>query len=456
MIDIELFRKDPEIFKKEIERDIIGTRISQLMSLRRTSFKSVGGLNEVKKELRNAITVPLLRPKLSRIYGVNPPKGVMLFGPPGCGKTLIMRALATELNVEMIGVKCSDIMSKWYGESEEMTSRMFTIAKSRSPCILFLDEIDAVAKRRSFYSTDDVTPRLLSIMLNELDGMDESAGIMVVGATNMPELIDPALMRPGRFDKIIYVPPPDFEARKEIYKLYLRNKPLASGVNFYELAGKSEGFSGADIENVVKEASMIAMKRTIDTHRRSDITMDDFRKILSQIKPSVSKKMQKEFAKLGEDYSRKTEEAKTKKKKVRKYKGEKEVLEVEEDISWEGEEESDDIKKEARGEPYEEEPQVWDRYVPPKKAKPSSRGRGIELGDDVTFEPVTAEPAEEEEVEEMELTFGDDDEEAPDMTPSYDDDFNLEADEKYDSKKTKGPYKPVMDGDDESIDDYWM
>ena len=345
-------------------------------------------------------------------------------------------------------------MSKWYGESEEMTARMFTIAKNRAPCILFLDEIDAVAKRRSFYSTDDVTPRLLSIMLNELDGMDESAGIMVVGATNMPELIDPALMRPGRFDKIIYVPPPDFEARKEIFKLYLKNKPLEPGVNFYELAGKSEGFSGADIENVVKEASMLAMRRTIDTHKRSFITMDDFRNILDQIKPSVSKKMQKEFEKLGADYSRKTEKEKKKKKKVRKYKGEKEVVETEGDISWDEEEEEEEEEQEyiEEQEEKEEEPQIWDKYVPTPRAKPKRKGRGIELGDDVTFEPVTAEPAEEEDVEEMEMSYREEDED----TSGSEDEFEFEADEKYDSKKSKGPYKPVWDGDDEAIDDYWM
>lgn len=436
----------PSLFKKEIERDIIGTRISQLMSLRRSSFKNVGGLDEIKRELKTSITIPLLRPKLSRLYGVNPPKGVMLFGPPGCGKTLLMRGLATELNVEMIGVKCSDIMSKWYGESEEMTARMFKIARNRAPCILFLDEIDAVAKRRSFYSTDDVTPRLLSIMLNELDGMDESAGIMVVGATNMPEIIDPALLRPGRFDKIIYVPPPGFEARKEIFKIYLKNKPLAHGVNYYQLAGRTEGFSGADIENIVKEVSMSAMRRTLETHRRAMITMNDFDEVLREIKPSVSKKMQKEFEKLGFDYSRRVEGKKKKKtRKANKKKGrdEDDIEDIpsepisvgEGDISWVADEE-EERGEEKEDEEEDVEPQSWDRYVP--KRKPARKDKRIR------FETVDEEDHDEEE-------DGGHDEDEFEFEPGQEDD---DTDEKSDSEE--GPYKTVWQSEEDEEDEYWM
>jgi hypothetical protein len=355
-------------------------------------------------------------------------------------------------------------MSKWYGESEEMTSRMFTIAKSRSPCILFLDEIDAVAKRRSFYSTDDVTPRLLSIMLNELDGMDESAGIMVVGATNMPELIDPALLRPGRFDKIIYIPPPDFDARKEIFKLYLKNKPMAPGVNYFELAGATEGFSGADIENVVKEASMKAMRRTLESHRRAFISMDDFREILTQIKPSISKQMQKEYEKLGFDYSRATEVAKKKKskKKGRVFKEEKEDKEEEEekkstiemgesDISWEGEEEPSEededegVDEGGEEEEVEEEPQVWDRYAPPpRKSRDMPKRRGAKKHEeDVVFEPVEVTEDDEEEF-------------------VLEEDEEPEEEKKPPKRKGKGAYQPVWNDNDnerdegESSEDFWM
>jgi AAA+ superfamily predicted ATPase len=455
----------PSIFKKEIERDMIGTRISQLMSLRRTSFRNVGGLDEIKHELRTSITIPLLRPKLSRLYGVNPPKGVMLFGPPGCGKTLIMRALATELNVEMISVKCSDIMSKWYGESEEMTARMFQIARSRKPCILFLDEIDAIAKRRSFYSTDDVTPRLLSIMLNELDGMDESAGIMVVGATNMPELIDPALLRPGRFDKIVYIPPPSFESRKEIFKIYLKNKPLTSGVNFYELAGGSDGFSGADIENVVKEASMHAMRRTLETHRRSFITMDDFNDVLKEIKPSISKKMQKEYEKLGFDYSR-TATEKKKKKKKKFFERDDEEEDHEEDasepiplgdkeVSWEeGASKPSRASKPGVEEKEKEEPSIWDRYVPKRKPKKVSR-----KDEDIVFEPVPKEKEIDEDAESDEDEFEfvpEEDTSEKEMDEGQEEDEDIETEEESkDEKKMKGPYGTVWDNEEDS-DDYWM
>ena len=142
---------------------------------------------------------------------------------------MLMKALASELGVEMISIKCSDLMSKWYGESENRVAELLRTARERAPCILFMDEIDSVAKRRDMYTADDVTPRLLSILLSEMDGIDKSAGVIVVGSTNKPDLIDPALMRPGRLDKIIYVPPPDFNERMEITHVHLVGRPGHAG-----------------------------------------------------------------------------------------------------------------------------------------------------------------------------------------------------------------------------------
>jgi SpoVK/Ycf46/Vps4 family AAA+-type ATPase len=196
-------------------------------------------------------------------------------------------------------------MSKWYGESESMIEQLFKAVKERKPCILFLDEIDAIAKRRDFYSADDVTPRLLSIMLSELDGMDEAAGVIVVGATNKPELVDPALMRPGRFDKVIFIPAPEYRSRVDIFKIHLKNKPVSPNLDIEHLARSTEGFTGADIENLVKEAAMLAMKRSIRTRQDTKISNNDFIKILPRIKPSMTTDMKEEYARLQIDFERK-------------------------------------------------------------------------------------------------------------------------------------------------------
>jgi SpoVK/Ycf46/Vps4 family AAA+-type ATPase len=243
-------------------------------------------------------------------FGVKPSKGIMLFGPPGCGKTLMLRAVASDLNVEMIGVKCSDVMSKWYGESENLIANLYEEARARAPCILFLDEIDAIAKRRDFYSTDDVTPRVLSIMLSEMDGMDEAEGIIVVATTNMPDLVDPALMRPGRFDKVIYVPPPDAVSREEIIKIHLKGKFASDDIDTSKLSERTKGFSGADLANLVREASSLGLERALETKKPQPITMHDMNEILDEIKPSVTPKMIKMYDKLRREYERKKKKGK--------------------------------------------------------------------------------------------------------------------------------------------------
>jgi SpoVK/Ycf46/Vps4 family AAA+-type ATPase len=283
----------------------VGTRVSDMKALGKTSFDMVGGLRDVKQDLKESLVVPLLRPDISEKFGIEPSKGVLLFGPPGCGKTLLMKALATELNVEMINVKCSDVMSKWYGESEGKMAELFRTAKERKPCIIFFDEVDAIAKSRDLYSADDVTPRLLSIMLSEMDGMDRASGLIFVGSTNKPELIDPALLRPGRFDKIIYVPPPDIEERKDVLKVHLRGKPVTGDIDVALVAKSTERFSGADLANLVKEAATAAMRRSIRSGKVSSLSMEDFQAILPRMKPSISPTMVEEYQRIKARYERK-------------------------------------------------------------------------------------------------------------------------------------------------------
>ncbi len=277
----------PYFASLEVEAGV-GTRISDMEDLGETRFELIGGLDDVKEDVKESIVVPLLMSDVAEKYGIEPPKGILLFGPPGCGKTLLMKALANELNVEMITVKCSDVMSKWYGESENKVAELFGVARERKPCIIFFDDLEAMAKHRDLYAGDDVTPRLLSIILAELDGMDRSAGIILVGTTNKPEMIDPALLRPGRFDKIIYVPPPDIQERVAILKVHLAGRPLAPDIDLKTIATKCERFSGADLANLAREGATLAMRRALTTKKDTVITAEDLDKVASTIKPSTS------------------------------------------------------------------------------------------------------------------------------------------------------------------------
>jgi transitional endoplasmic reticulum ATPase len=283
----------------------VGTRVAEMKGLQTVTFEMVGGLHDVKADIKESLAMPLMRRDISARFRLEPPKGLLLFGPPGCGKTMLMKALATELGVEMISIKASDVMSKWYGESENKIADLLRTARERAPCILFMDEIDAIAKRRDMYTADDVTPRLLSILLAEMDGIDKSVGVIIVGSTNKPDLIDPALMRPGRLDKIIYVPPPDFTERAEILQVHLAGRPASNDINLSEVAKRTERFSGADLANLIREAATLAVRREMVTGVQSPIVMDDFLHVLPRIKPSISLRMIAEYETMKLDYERK-------------------------------------------------------------------------------------------------------------------------------------------------------
>ncbi len=283
----------------------VGTRVAEMKGLTKVTFEMVGGLHDVKADIKESMIIPLMRRDVTTRFKLDPPKGILLFGPPGCGKTMLMKALATELGVEMISIKCSDVMSKWYGESEGKIAELLKTARERAPCILFMDEIDAIAKRRDMYAADDVTPRLLSILLAEMDGIDKSAGVIVVGSTNKPDLIDQAMLRPGRLDKIIYVPPPDFTERQEILHVHLLGRPVRGDIDLAEIARKTERFSGADLANLVREATTVAVRRQMTGGGRSAVSMDDFRAVVPRMKPSISLRMIADYETMKLDYERK-------------------------------------------------------------------------------------------------------------------------------------------------------
>jgi len=227
-------------------------------------WQDVGGLAEVKKALVEAVEWPLRYPALWEKAGVKPPKGLLLSGPPGCGKTLLAKAVATESQVNFISVKGPALLSKYVGESEREVRDVFRKARQAAPCIMFFDEIDALIPRRGADTDSHVAQRVLSQFLSEMDGIEELRGVLVLGATNRLDLIDPAMLRPGRFDLIVEIPLPDAAGRREICAAHLRNKPLAPGVDLDWLAMHTDGFSGADIEAVCRRAAMDAVRQAVE------------------------------------------------------------------------------------------------------------------------------------------------------------------------------------------------
>jgi transitional endoplasmic reticulum ATPase len=227
-------------------------------------WQDVGGLGEVKERLTEAVEWPLKYPDLFHQAGTRPPKGILVSGPPGCGKTLLAKAVATESGVNFIAVKGPALLSKYVGESEKGVREVFRKARLAAPCIVFFDEIDSLVPARGASSSDShVAERVLSQFLTELDGIEELKGVVVLGATNRPDMLDPAVLRPGRFDHAVEIPLPDEEDRREIFAVHLRNKPLAAGIDPGNLAAESEGFTGADIASVCNKAALSAVRRAV-------------------------------------------------------------------------------------------------------------------------------------------------------------------------------------------------
>jgi len=228
-------------------------------------WEDVGGLEDVKQELAEAVEWPLKYPEVFSSLDTKPPRGILLFGPPGTGKTLLAKAVANESECNFISVKGPELLSKWVGESERGVRQIFRKARQAAPSIIFFDEIDAlVPKRGTYMGSSHVTESVVSQILTELDGLEELKNVMVLGATNRPDMLDEALLRPGRLDRIIYVPPPDRDGKKKIFEVYLRNKELlAKDINIDELVDRTEGYVGADIEALVREAKLSAMREFI-------------------------------------------------------------------------------------------------------------------------------------------------------------------------------------------------
>ncbi len=262
-------------------------------------WDDIGGLDEAKESLREGVELPLKNPDAFRDIGIRPAKGFLLYGPPGTGKTLLAKAVAREAEANFIAAKSSDLLSKWYGESEQQVTRLFQRARQVAPTVLFIDEIDALAPARGGMGSmggSGVTERVVNTMLAEMDGLEDMQGVVVIAATNRPNLLDPALLRPGRLDELIYVSIPDEPGRLKILSVHTDKMPLASDVDLDALAAKTDGYTGADLENLTRKAGLLTIRAS-----REEVTMESFEKALGETRASVTPQIEREYRKLASE-----------------------------------------------------------------------------------------------------------------------------------------------------------
>jgi len=264
-------------------------------------WEDIGGLEEPKQELMETVEWPLRYGPLYRHMNAVPPKGILLYGPPGTGKTLLAKAVATESQANFISVKGPEFLSKWVGESEKAVRETFRKARQAAPCVIFLDEIDAIAPVRGTSHDSGVTERVISQILTEMDGLEALHNVIVIAATNRPDIIDPALLRPGRFDRMVYIGPPDLESRKEILKIHTKGKPLDDDVDLNKLAAEMENFTGAEIAAVANEAVMLAIRDYVleggdldeESVKKNKVGMEYFEKAMANVEPMSEAELKK-------------------------------------------------------------------------------------------------------------------------------------------------------------------
>ncbi len=254
-------------------------------------WDDAGGLDDVKQHLKEAVEWPIKNPEMFTRLGIRAPKGILLYGPPGCGKTLLARAVATESEANFISIKGPEVFSKWVGESEKAIREVFRKARMAAPAVVFLDEIDSLTPRRGMGMSDSgVSERVISQLLTEMDGITSLQDIVVVAATNRPDMVDSAVLRPGRFDRLIYVPEPDEKSRLQILKIYTKEMPITQDVDLNQLATMTKYYSGADLESLCREAAMHSLRRDVTTR---EVTMKDFQDALKEMGPSTSPDIEK-------------------------------------------------------------------------------------------------------------------------------------------------------------------
>ena len=275
-------------------REITPTAMREVyVEIPTVKWNDIGGLLDVKQELIEAVEWPLKRPEVFKRIGVQPPKGIFLYGPPGCGKTMLARAISTESEANFISIKGPEFFSKWVGESEKAIREVFRKGRIAAPSIIFFDELDSVIPRRGMgYADSGASERVISQLLTEMDGIEALQNVVVIAATNRPDIIDPAALRPGRFDRLIYVPDPDERTRVQILKIHTKSVPFAKDVSLEDFAKRTLGYSGADLQALCREAGMIALRHNIEA---KEVSLRDFEEAMEKIKPSLSPDMENAY-----------------------------------------------------------------------------------------------------------------------------------------------------------------
>jgi transitional endoplasmic reticulum ATPase len=292
---LSVTRKDFEEALKRVQPSAMREVMVQAPTI---GWDDVGGVDEARERLREGIELPLKHPDAFRRLGIRPAKGFLLYGPPGTGKTLLAKATAREAEANFIATKSSDLLSKWYGESEQQIARLFARARQVAPTVIFIDELDSlVPARGGGLGEPQVTERVVNTILAEMDGLEELQSVVVIGATNRPSLIDPALLRPGRFDELVYVPVPDAAGRRVILGIHTKGMPLGPDVDLDRLAEKSERFTGADLEDLVRRAGLNALRGSIEA---KEVNMAEFERALGDTRASVTPDMEREYEQIQE------------------------------------------------------------------------------------------------------------------------------------------------------------
>ena len=294
---LEELRVTREDFNNALKRVQPSAMREVMVQAPKTRWSDIGGLDAARDKLIEGIELPLKNPEAFRRLGIRAAKGFLLYGPPGTGKTLLAKAAARESDANFISIKSSDLLSKWYGESEQQIARLFARARAVAPTIIFIDELDSLVPARGSGASGEpqVTERVVNTILAEMDGIEEMQSVVVIGATNRPNLIDPALLRPGRLDELIYVAVPDKEGRRRILEIQTSKMPLAKDVDLAVLAEKSDRFTGADLEDLTRRAGLAALKRSLDS---KTVTMEDFEAALKDTRASVTEAMEKDYEKI--------------------------------------------------------------------------------------------------------------------------------------------------------------